>query len=131
MAIELDYDGKVVLVTGGTRGVGRGIAQRFADAGATVAVCARNEVDDLPQEWAFLTADLRDGEAAWATVDAVVDRLGRIDVLVNNAGGGPPADTTTSPRGSSSGSSRSTCSQPSSARNAPTTGCRRATVGRS
>ena len=95
--VELDYDGKVVLVTGGTRGVGRGIAQRFADAGATVAVCARKEVDDLPDDWTFLTADLRDGEAAWATIDAVVERLGHLDVLVNNAGGAPPADTTTSP----------------------------------
>jgi NAD(P)-dependent dehydrogenase (short-subunit alcohol dehydrogenase family) len=97
MAVELDYDGKVVLVTGGTRGVGRGVAQRFADAGATIAVCARNPVDDLPDDWMFLTADLRDGDAAWATVDAVVEQLGHVDVLVNNAGGGPPADTTTSP----------------------------------
>jgi NAD(P)-dependent dehydrogenase (short-subunit alcohol dehydrogenase family) len=97
MTVELDFDGAVVLVTGGTRGVGRGIAQRFADAGASVAVCARKEVDDLPAEWTFLSADLRDGDAAWAAVDEVVDRLGRIDVLVNNAGGAPPADTTTAP----------------------------------
>jgi NAD(P)-dependent dehydrogenase (short-subunit alcohol dehydrogenase family) len=97
MTVELDFDGAVVLVTGGTRGVGRGIAQRFADAGASVAVCARKEVDDLPAGWTFLSADLRDGDAAWAAVDEVVERLGRIDVLVNNAGGAPPADTTTAP----------------------------------
>jgi len=95
MGVEIDYDGKVVLVTGGTRGVGRGIAQRFADAGATVVVCARKEVDDLPDGWTFLTADLRDGDAAWSTIDTVVERFGRLDVLVNNAGGAPPADTTT------------------------------------
>ena len=95
MSIELDLDGKVVLVTGGTKGVGRGIAQRFADAGATVAVCARKEVDDLPADWTFFAGDLRDGEAAWATIDAVVERLGHLDVLVNNAGGSPPADSTT------------------------------------
>ena len=88
MSIELDLSGKVVLVTGGTKGVGRGIATRFADAGATIAVCARNEVDDLPDDWTFFAGDLRDGEAAWAMIDAVVERLGRIDVLVNNAGGG-------------------------------------------
>jgi NAD(P)-dependent dehydrogenase (short-subunit alcohol dehydrogenase family) len=97
MSVEIDFEGTVVLVTGGTRGVGRGIAQRFADAGATVAVCARKEVDDLPAHWAFFSADLRDGDAAWGAIDAVVDRLGRIDVLVNNAGGAPPADTTTAP----------------------------------
>ncbi len=97
MSVEIDYYGKVVLVTGGTRGVGRGIAQRFADVGASVVVCARKLVDDLPHDWTFLSADLRDGDAAWAMVDSVVEQAGSIDVLVNNAGGAPPADTTTSP----------------------------------
>ncbi len=95
MAIEIDYSDRIVLVTGGTKGVGRGIAERFADAGATIAVCARSAVDDLPPGWVFLAADLRDGAAAAATIDAVVDRHGRLDVLVNNAGGAPPADTAT------------------------------------
>jgi NAD(P)-dependent dehydrogenase (short-subunit alcohol dehydrogenase family) len=95
MAIELDFAGKVVLVTGGTKGVGRGIAQRFDDAGATVAVCSRSEPDALPDGWTWFGADLRDGEAAWAMVDAAVERLGRLDALVNNAGGSPPADSTT------------------------------------
>ena len=97
MSVVLDFEGTVVLVTGGTRGVGRGIAQRFADAGATVVVCARKEVDDLPADWTFLTADLRDGDAAWAMIDEIVTRFGRLDVLVNNAGGAPPADTTAAP----------------------------------
>ncbi|MEX1007670.1 MAG: SDR family oxidoreductase [Acidimicrobiia bacterium] len=97
MGIEIDFDGQVVLVTGGTRGVGRGIAQRFADVGATVATCARKEVEDLPDNWTFFPADLRDGDAAWAVIDSVVEQLGQIDVLVNNAGGAPPADTTTAP----------------------------------
>jgi NAD(P)-dependent dehydrogenase (short-subunit alcohol dehydrogenase family) len=95
VAIELDFDGRVVLVTGGTKGVGRGIARRFADAGATVAVCSRHEPEALPDGWTWLGVDLRDGDAAWAMVDEVVDRLGHLDVLVNNAGGSPPADTTT------------------------------------
>ncbi len=95
MALSIDFAGRVVLVTGGTKGVGRGIAQRFADAGATVAVCARHRVDDLPFGWTFVGADLRDGDAAAGAVDAVVERCGRLDFLVNNAGGSPPADTAT------------------------------------
>ena len=99
MSITVDLSGRVVLVTGGTKGVGRGIAARYADAGATVAVCARNAVDDLPDDWTFVAGDIRDGDTAFALVDSVVEQLGSIDILVNNAGGGPPADTATaSPR---------------------------------
>lgn len=94
VTIEIDFSGKVVAVTGGTKGVGRGIAQRFADAGATVAVIARREVD-LPDGWLFIPGDLRTGDAAFAAIDAVVERCGAIDVLVNNAGGGPVVDTAT------------------------------------
>src|SRR5690606_24413559 len=74
-----------------------GIAQRFADAGATVVVAARNPVDDLPAGWTFLQADLRDADAATAFIDQVVEAHGRIDTLVNNAGGSPPADSATAP----------------------------------
>ena len=95
MAFTIDFTGKVVLVTGGTKGVGRGIAQRFDDAGATVAVCARQTVDELPEHWQFFSADLRDGQAAFHMIDAVVAANGRLDVLVNNAGGSPPLDTAT------------------------------------
>src|SRR5262245_59687649 len=97
MGVDIDFDGKIVLVTGGTRGVGRGIARRFADTNATVVVCARNKVEDFPSDWTFVSTDVRDGDAAWAMVDSVVDQFGRVDVLVNNAGGAPPADTTTAP----------------------------------
>jgi NAD(P)-dependent dehydrogenase (short-subunit alcohol dehydrogenase family) len=95
--IDIDFSGKVALVTGGTRGVGRGIARRFAEAGATVAVGARKPVDDLPAGWTFVAGDLRDGDGAAAVIDEVVAQCGRIDVLVNNAGGSPPADTATAP----------------------------------
>lgn len=96
---RFDFTGKVVLVTGGTKGVGRGIASTFAAAGASIAVAARSAIDDLPGDWVFEPADLRDGEQATTLVDRIVERCGRLDVVVNNAGGSPPADTATaSPR---------------------------------
>jgi NAD(P)-dependent dehydrogenase (short-subunit alcohol dehydrogenase family) len=94
MAPTIDLTGRTVLVTGGTKGVGRGIAQRFAEAGATVVVCARREADTpLPANWHFIAADLRDGDAAWAAVDTAAAITGRLDIVVNNAGGSPPADS--------------------------------------
>lgn len=97
MSVRIDLTGQVVLVTGGTRGVGRGIASCFAAAGARVAVCARRAVDDLPAGWVFVPADLRNGEDAFGAVDAVVERCGQLDVLVNNAGGTQPVDTASAP----------------------------------
>lgn len=95
----LRFVGKVVLVTGGGRGVGRGIAQQFAAAGARVVVCGRNEPETLPDGAEFVAADVRDAEQVDALVTTIVERHGRLDVLVNNAGGAPPSDTATvSPR---------------------------------
>ena len=95
MALTIDYSGRVALITGGTKGVGRGIAQRFADAGATVVVCSRRIPDDVPVGWTAMPVDLREPEQATAFVDEVVARFGHLDFLVNNAGGAPPADTAT------------------------------------
>lgn len=85
--MNLDLDGRVVLVTGGVRGVGAGISAVFAGQGAVVITCARRAVDGLPYE--FHGCDVRDPEAVGAMVDTVVERHGRLDVLVNNAGGSP------------------------------------------
>jgi NAD(P)-dependent dehydrogenase (short-subunit alcohol dehydrogenase family) len=79
--------GRVVLVTGGVRGVGAGISSVFAQQGATVVTCARREVEGLPYE--FHPCDIRDDDAVKAMVDTIVDRHGRLDVVVNNAGGSP------------------------------------------
>jgi NAD(P)-dependent dehydrogenase (short-subunit alcohol dehydrogenase family) len=84
---EFQLRGRVVLVTGGVRGVGAGISAVFAEQGATVVTCARRPVDGLPYE--FLPCDVRDDESVKALVDAIVARHGRLDVVVNNAGGSP------------------------------------------
>jgi 3-oxoacyl-[acyl-carrier protein] reductase len=87
--------GKVALVTGGSRGIGRAIALRLASEGADVAVCARTEsaAQATAEEIAALgvrslakAADVADMGQAAAVVDAVVGELGGIHILVNNAG---------------------------------------------
>jgi NAD(P)-dependent dehydrogenase (short-subunit alcohol dehydrogenase family) len=95
----VDLSGRVALVTGGTRGIGLGIAQAFAAAGASVIVCGRNDPSCLPEALRFLAADVRDPDQARLVVDRAAQRHGRLDVLVNNAGGAPAADAATvSPR---------------------------------
>ena len=107
MQSALDFSGKVVIVTGGGKGVGKGISERFLEAGADVAICGRSEPESLPTangRTAFYRAlDVRDPDAVQAFVSEVAEHYGRIDVLVNNAGGAPFADAATaSPRFSES-----------------------------
>lgn len=87
--LNLGLDGRIVLVTGGVRGVGAGISEVFAGQGATVVTCARREVEGLPHEFHF--CDVRDPESVGGLIEAIVDRHGRLDVVVNNAGGSPYA----------------------------------------
>jgi NAD(P)-dependent dehydrogenase (short-subunit alcohol dehydrogenase family) len=102
-ADSVNFAGRSVIVTGGTRGIGRVIAERFLSAGADVAICGRTEPGELPTAggraaW-FTAADVRDPEQAASVVAAAAGRFGRLDVLVNNAGGSPNADAATvSPR---------------------------------
>jgi NAD(P)-dependent dehydrogenase (short-subunit alcohol dehydrogenase family) len=94
--------GRVAVVTGGARGVGRGIVVRLVEAGAQVVICGRKEPSELPPGTSFVAADLRDVEQVGRPIDAAIERHGRLDLLVNNAGGSPPADAATaSPRFSS------------------------------
>ncbi len=107
MTNPLDFSGKVVIVTGGGRGVGRGITTRFLAAGADVVICGRKEPEAVPsagdKRAVFVAADVREIEQIETLVTFAVERFGRLDVLVNNAGGTPTADAATaSPRFSES-----------------------------
>ncbi|MCJ8500029.1 SDR family NAD(P)-dependent oxidoreductase [Desulfatitalea alkaliphila] len=91
-------EGKVAVVTGGSRGIGQAIAQGFAKAGATVVVTSR-KIDDLEETASRIKAAGGEALAVQAhlgkmpeiarLVDTVMERYGRIDILVNNAGASP------------------------------------------
>jgi gluconate 5-dehydrogenase len=89
-------DGKRALVTGGSRGLGRAIAQAFAEAGADLALvgrsaeslqAARDELQPVGQRVDLFPGDLHDAAAAEALCDRVLEQVGPVDVLVNNVGG--------------------------------------------
>jgi len=84
-----DLTGRSVIVTGGTRGIGRAIAARFHGFGADVLVCGRKQPDTLDEGIAFVAADVRDPDQAAYLVAEAVRLFGRLDIVVNNAGGSP------------------------------------------
>jgi NAD(P)-dependent dehydrogenase (short-subunit alcohol dehydrogenase family) len=100
-----DLTGKTAIVTGGGSGIGRDMAQGLAETGANIVLCARKlerceqaaaELAELGVRTLALRCDVRNPEEIHAVVDATREQLGRIDVLVNNAGtvwGAPPEDT--------------------------------------
>jgi 3-oxoacyl-[acyl-carrier protein] reductase len=83
---------KVALITGGAAGIGKATARRFLEEGAKVVICDVNAeagataVAELGENAAFYQVDVMDRQAVQAWVDEVVQRFGRVDVLVNNAG---------------------------------------------
>jgi NAD(P)-dependent dehydrogenase (short-subunit alcohol dehydrogenase family) len=90
MPLSVDLTGRVALVTGGARGIGRGITEVLLIAGATVITCGRSEAEP-PQGAEHRICDVRDPESVAALVDAIVTSHGRLDIAVNNAGGAPYA----------------------------------------
>jgi NAD(P)-dependent dehydrogenase (short-subunit alcohol dehydrogenase family) len=93
--MELRLDGKVALVTGGSRGIGRAIAAAFAEAGARVMISSRKAdaleaaAADMKGEVEWFAANAGEEDQAAACVDATLDRLGGLDILVNNAAANP------------------------------------------
>jgi NAD(P)-dependent dehydrogenase (short-subunit alcohol dehydrogenase family) len=88
-------DGRVACITGGTRGIGLGIAKGFLDEGASVVINGRDPSKaeqtlaelDAGDRVHFIAGDVKERESCEAIVDGTVERFGRIDILVANAGG--------------------------------------------
>lgn len=93
----LDFSGSRVLVTGGTAGIGLGIAEAFLECNATVIVCGRNDPGAAPaartRRPEFRKCDVRDAGQCHALLEGIARDHGGLDVLVNNAGGSPEVDS--------------------------------------
>lgn len=81
-----ELSGKIALVTGGTKGAGRAIAERLVQAGATVIITARNAPEKESSQLHFIAADLSKAEGTAKVVSEVLSTYGRLDILVNNLG---------------------------------------------
>jgi NAD(P)-dependent dehydrogenase (short-subunit alcohol dehydrogenase family) len=98
--MEIRLDGKVALVTGASKGIGKSIAAGFVEAGAQVMLTSRKleglelAAEEMKGDTAVFAANVGDIEAADACVQATLDRFGRLDILVNNAATNPYAGPT-------------------------------------
>ena len=82
-----ELSGKIALVTGGTKGAGKAIAERLLNAGATVIITARNQPEERKENLHFIAADLTSPLGTKKVVEDVLTQFGRLDILVNNLGG--------------------------------------------
>lgn len=78
--------GQIALVTGGTKGIGKAIADKLSSAGAHIIVTARTEPEENPNGYYFIAADLSQPESAEAIAKQILEKFERIDIIVNNAG---------------------------------------------
>ena len=81
-----ELSGKIALVTGGTKGAGRAIAERLLQAGATVIITARNTPEKENSNLHFISSDLSKATDAQKVVSEVLSTYGSLDILVNNLG---------------------------------------------
>ncbi len=93
--MQFDLDGKTAIVTGGTRGLGRDIANTLVDQDCQIMVCGRNQPEGLSENVGFFQADIRKADQAEALVEATISKFGGLDILVNNAGGSPETEAAT------------------------------------
>ncbi|WP_343566569.1 SDR family oxidoreductase [Sphingobacterium sp.] len=82
-----ELSGKIALVTGGTKGAGRAIAERLLQAGATVIITARNAPEKENSNLHFIASDLSNAEGTQKVVSEILTNYGRLDILINNLGG--------------------------------------------
>ena len=82
-----ELSGKIALVTGGTKGTGKAIAERLLNAGATVIITARDDPKETNEKLHFISADLSKSAGTQKVVSEVLQKFGRLDILVNNLGG--------------------------------------------
>lgn len=78
--------GKIALVTGGTKGIGKAVVKRLEQAGAKVIVAARNQPEEPDAAYTFIAADLSRTEEISRVADSIIKQFGRIDILINNMG---------------------------------------------
>jgi len=90
MEHEFNFDnelsGKIALVTGGTKGTGKAIAERLSRAGATVIIVARNAPEVINDQLHFIPADLSIPQGTQKIVEEILAMYGRLDILINNLG---------------------------------------------
>lgn len=82
-----ELNNKTALVTGGTKGAGKAIAERLLIAGATVIVTARNQLETINERIHFISADLSKAEGTQKVVEEVLSKFGKLDILINTLGG--------------------------------------------